>query len=80
MTHTDVTHLGGTGIVHINLNVTLTGTTNQYLAPRLPLDGLLEITETSRFGDIVTAVFRERRADGTLTGPAHVEKPTFEYR
>lgn len=71
------------------LLVTLTGTTNPYLQPRLPLVGMLELFEIGTNGKLITAVFREQisveqRADlaaagGFPPGPAVVANPVFTY-
>jgi len=71
------------------LLVTLTGTINPYLQPRLPLVGMLELFEIGTNGKLITAVFREqisdeRRAELAATGgfppgPAVVDNPVFTY-
>lgn len=63
-------------MAYFKLRVTLTGTSNEYLAPRLPLKGELEVFETSLLGGIIKAVFRE---DGGSGGPAEVRDIEFTY-
>lgn len=62
------------------LNVTLTGTTNPYLAPRLPLDGELELFEIGLHSALISAVFRIRDANGNLGAPVTVAEPEFTYQ
>jgi hypothetical protein len=62
------------------LNVTLTGTTNPYLAPRLPLDGEIELFEIGLHSALIAAVFRIREADGRLGAPVEIANPEFTYR
>lgn len=62
------------------LNVTLTGTTNPYLIPRLPLDGEIELIEIGLHSAIIAAVFRIRDANGNLGAPVEVKEPEFTYQ
>ena len=70
------------------LLVTLTGTDNPYLKPRLPLVGMLELFEIGTHGLLISAVFRTRltdaeRADGIVKAefgaPVEVKNPVFTY-
>lgn len=63
----------------MKINVTLTATSNTYLAPELPLVGELEIFETGTNGSIVTAAFRCEHLDGTLSAPVRVTDIEFTY-
>lgn len=49
---------------HRPLSVTLTATSNQYLAPRLPLEGKLMVQETGTDGSIIYATFSVTEHDG----------------
>lgn len=74
---------------HPQILVTLTGTANPYLQPRLPLVGLLELFEIGTDGRVITAVFREQMPEGELEervaaggfppGPVVVDEPVFTY-
>lgn len=65
---------------HPQILVTLTGTSNAYLQPRLPLVGLLELFEVNTRGHVVAAVFREQRPAGEAPGaPVVVDEPVFTY-
>lgn len=59
------------------LNVTLHGTTNQYL--QLPCAGQLQVNEYGTDGSIINATFRVRHPDGSLSAPVHVPHPRFTY-
>lgn len=60
------------------LNVTLTGTTNAYLA--LPVRGEITIHEQEqKYGGRVTATFRRLCADGRLAAPVEIAAPVFTF-
>jgi hypothetical protein len=70
------------------LLVTLTGTDNPYLRPRLPLEGMLELFEIGTHGRLISAVFRARLTDAErelgqvkveFGAPVDVKNPAFTY-
>ena len=70
------------------LLVTLTGTDNPYLRPRLPLEGMLELFEIGTHGRLISAVFRARLTDAEreagpvkvpFGAPVEVKHPVFIY-
>jgi hypothetical protein len=71
---------GGTGIQGASLAVTLTATSNPYLAKNLPVDGVLILLELDLNGFISTASFRRRAEDGSLEASVAVGDVEFEYR
>lgn len=64
---------------HPRLNVTLTGTANQYLTDRLPLRGEIELFELGVNGRLINAVFRILSDDGRLGTPVTIAEPSFWY-
>lgn len=71
---------GGTGISGSSLAVTLTATSNPYLAKDLPIDGVLIVHEINLNGFISAASFRCRADDGSLKASVEVKDVEFEYR
>lgn len=71
---------GGTGIQGASLAVTLTSTSNPYLAEELPVDGVLILHEINLNGFISIATFRRRAEDGSLGPSVTVSDAEFEYR
>jgi len=67
----------GIGIVSAYLFVELTSSHNEYI--RYPAKGLLQITEIGRGGQIICAVFRELKADGSLAATVVVKDAAFNY-
>lgn len=64
------------------LRVTLTATSNPYLAPELPLVGLLEVLEmgTDGFAQPRKVRFQKLNADGTTNGaPVMADDAEFTY-
>ncbi|MFC0547086.1 hypothetical protein [Kutzneria chonburiensis] len=76
---TQATTDAGFGIVHARMRVTLTGTTNPYLQPRLPLVGDIEVLEVGNTGQIIKAGFRELENDGGFAALVEVAEPSFAY-
>lgn len=63
------------------LLVTLTATTNPYLAHRLPLRGLLTVHEmrTDGYAQPLRVGFRAQGADGSFGASVAVDDPEFTY-
>lgn len=63
------------------IRVTLTATSNTYLADRLPLTGELEVFEMNLVGHVQPggAVFREELEDGRLAAPVEVRDIAYTY-
>jgi len=64
---------------HDVLNVTLTGTSNRYLATSLPTRGEITLFETGRNGTLIYATFRVLEPDGRLSASVQVPDPEFTY-
>lgn len=63
----------------MRFNVTLTGTSNPYLAGRLPARGEIEVFEVGSRGRLISAVFRVQDEGGRLGAPVVVKDPAFAY-
>lgn len=60
------------------IDIMLTGTSNPYLKPELPLAGRLQILEAGTDGRIIHAVFRVREGD-KLSAAVEVPDAEFTY-
>lgn len=64
----------------VAFRATLTATSNEYLAPRLPLDGLVQIGERSIHGDCTRVQFMPDPEPGKLTSFVAVPDAEFTFR
>ena len=70
-----------TGISGVTFRAVLTATSNEYLAPRLPLTGYVKIVEFDNRGGVQPsgALFMPDREDGGFTSFVHVPDARFEF-
>lgn len=64
-------------IMSAKFRATLTKTTNQYLAPRLPLEGVVQIVETGVSHQVIRTLFMPDPEPGNYT--SFVSVPDAEY-
>lgn len=59
---------------------TLTATTNEYLADRLPCQGYVQVVERNIYGEVSRALFMPDPGDGPYTSFVEVPHARFEFR
>lgn len=64
----------------VAFRATLTATTNKYLAPHLPLDGLVDIGERDIHGNCTRVLFMPEVSEGQLTSFVSVPDAEFTFR
>jgi hypothetical protein len=57
----------------------LTGTTNEYLAARVPVSGYVQIIEINRLGAVSSALFMPDVPEGELTSFVRVPDARFQF-
>lgn len=69
----------GTPGATVMFRATLTATTNQYLADKLPVTGLVKIGERDIHGNCIRLLFRPDAEDGSVSTFVMVPNAVFEF-